>query len=747
MKKELILSLIVFVVGTSCGSFALLEKAIGPKSEKISTTPVEVQAAAEASATPTVYTFPTLPRATDTPPALSFTPSPIPEPDFIWEVQKLPAKGAAVLESDFSAARGPWGEEFLEYGSGRIENGYLAAKASYTGIVFESGMQEVLQDLIFQTQIKLDAGEENESIRLSCRRSESNSFLVQARINRDGKTVIRKYAENYAQGYIELPKAAGTAQPLRDGESTLTLACLGNTIAVYHDDYLLAAAIDPEPRAGEIALGIVKLSGKSAEMRFKKGFIYHADMAKLALPRQAGLDWDVNVLPAKANEIDSSNYANSFHGWPDYYNNNPGQILLDSGSLHIYLHDQYVYSPSNTEAQEDGILEAYLDFKDNPEIGADVLLSCRRTEKGRISVEVSASGIVSFTRFDAFSFESMDSLFNRPIPLQVNSNRLTLACIRDTIAVYLEGQLLAAAKDDHITAGDMAIGGVRSGNAASDIFYEHANIYDVDHNQLAKGPGQYLNQLGQVLAPDATQNEPSFSQSTGESVPTFPTVTPEAPKADMQQSPSPAPAKPDGPMDWDVSIYPPRGYQAVNSPLTSTFDRWSAGTYRTGEIKISGQKLKITVKSPNTLLFSPSNSLDTVKNRNILVEADVFLSQDQDEVEAGLMCRFQDIYHFYAFVVSSSGKVRLEKQDGQNNIVTLLEKETDVLNPDGMHLGLACINNTLALYRDEVLIAFHYDDAYAYGDAGLVAGSFNQVPVSASFSNAAIYFPVMSRLP
>lgn len=112
----------------------------------------------------------------------------------------------------------------------------------------------------------------------------------------------------------------------------------------------------------------------------------------------------------------------------------------------------------------------------------------------------------------------------------------------------------------------------------------------------------------------------------------------------------------------------------------------------------------------------------------------------------GLLCRFQNEYNFYAFLVSS---------DGYGGIVKVKDGLYQTLSgPDGLEYGLMiaqgeavnqiradCVGTRLTLYVNQEKFLEVEDADFSTGDIGLIAGSYSEPGVDILFDNFYVLKP------
>jgi hypothetical protein len=125
---------------------------------------------------------------------------------------------------------------------------------------------------------------------------------------------------------------------------------------------------------------------------------------------------------------------------------------------------------------------------------------------------------------------------------------------------------------------------------------------------------------------------------------------------------------------------------------------------------------------------------------------DATLLEGPTDNDFGLICRYQNEYNFYAFLVSS---------DGYGGIIKVKDGVYQTLNsPDGLeygsmiHQGQAsnqiradCIGPQLSLFVNQEKFLAVEDADFTIGDVGVIAGSYNQPGVDILFDNFFVLKP------
>lgn len=150
---------------------------------------------------------------------------------------------------------------------------------------------------------------------------------------------------------------------------------------------------------------------------------------------------------------------------------------------------------------------------------------------------------------------------------------------------------------------------------------------------------------------------------------------------------------------------------------------------------------RILVNTPNTDVWA-NPGLDF---GDVIVEVDATKAGGPDDNVFGLICRYQNSDNFYFFLISSDGYYGIGKVVADEQ--TLIGD--DQLYPDDAirqgqatnHIKAACIGSTLTLRVNGTELAEVQDDAFASGDVGLMAGTFEQPGTELHFDDFVVKKP------
>lgn len=140
---------------------------------------------------------------------------------------------------------------------------------------------------------------------------------------------------------------------------------------------------------------------------------------------------------------------------------------------------------------------------------------------------------------------------------------------------------------------------------------------------------------------------------------------------------------------------------------------------------------------------------------HVSVQAQVRQLGGSSDNNYGLICRYQDMDHFYAFLISS---------DGYYAIVRVFGGESyKILSGDGIHLmpsdailtqreaineiRAVCAGDTLTLYVNGVQLASVMDTQLVSGDIGFIASTYEAAPIEVRFDNLLVLEPAAFSRP
>ena len=171
---------------------------------------------------------------------------------------------------------------------------------------------------------------------------------------------------------------------------------------------------------------------------------------------------------------------------------------------------------------------------------------------------------------------------------------------------------------------------------------------------------------------------------------------------------------------------------------------WDSLTDEYGTTDYSDGKYLISVADPNSFLYSTPGVLSD--STDVRIEVDI-LKSDDIQHDMGIICRYQDSDNFYYLVVSSDGYYAIGKfKDGTEELIGTKEMRQDnagVINTGAAnnHLRGDCIGKTLTLYANGSKLFQAQDSDFSKGNTGLIAGSYDDTPISVYFDNLIVTKP------
>lgn len=169
---------------------------------------------------------------------------------------------------------------------------------------------------------------------------------------------------------------------------------------------------------------------------------------------------------------------------------------------------------------------------------------------------------------------------------------------------------------------------------------------------------------------------------------------------------------------------------------------WQVWSSDSAEISYASDGLTFKIKEANYDYWS----LPGQRFTDSTLAVDATLIEGPTDNDFGLLCRFQNEYNFYAFLVSS---------DGYGGIIKVKDGYYQTLNsPDGLEYGAMiqqgqatnqiradCVGTRLTLYVNQEKFLEAEDADFTTGDVGLIAGSYGQPGVEILFDNFFVLKP------
>ena len=169
---------------------------------------------------------------------------------------------------------------------------------------------------------------------------------------------------------------------------------------------------------------------------------------------------------------------------------------------------------------------------------------------------------------------------------------------------------------------------------------------------------------------------------------------------------------------------------------------WDRQNYAVGSTNYAEDGYLISITAPDQILWA--NPGQAFKDVSMTVDS-VWLDGGEDN-NLGIICRYQDVENFYALVISSDGYYGIRRALSGNDTISFLGNgsmlQSDVINMNGRNqLRADCIGSTLSLYVNGELLMQVEDNALAYGDVGLLAGTFSAESTEILFKDFVVRLP------
>ncbi len=192
---------------------------------------------------------------------------------------------------------------------------------------------------------------------------------------------------------------------------------------------------------------------------------------------------------------------------------------------------------------------------------------------------------------------------------------------------------------------------------------------------------------------------------------------------------------------WITDLAAPSGGILFHDDFSDPSNGWARISGPGGAMDYDHGMYRMVITSQNYDLWSFSGHA----YRDVRVEADATRMAGPVENALGLTCRSQHESDFYFFIISSDGYYALGKmQRGTASLLgqDMMAHSTAIsLGKGPNHLRFDCIGQTLTGYVNEKMVAIAEDAEFPSGDAGLIAGTFDQPGVDVAFDNFVVIKP------
>jgi hypothetical protein len=190
---------------------------------------------------------------------------------------------------------------------------------------------------------------------------------------------------------------------------------------------------------------------------------------------------------------------------------------------------------------------------------------------------------------------------------------------------------------------------------------------------------------------------------------------------------------------WVANLVTPSGGRLYWDEFSDPSSGWAIGSSQNGAVGYSAGAYRITVISPNYQIWAVSHQsfldvrLQVVATRIAGPLASMY----------GLICYYQDPGHFDFFIVSSDGYYSIGRM--KNGTISLLGQNemaySSAITSQTNSLSFECAGSTLTGSVNGKVLAIAQQTDFTGGDAGLIAGTFEQGGVDVRFQHFTVYKP------
>lgn len=129
-----------------------------------------------------------------------------------------------------------------------------------------------------------------------------------------------------------------------------------------------------------------------------------------------------------------------------------------------------------------------------------------------------------------------------------------------------------------------------------------------------------------------------------------------------------------------------------------------------------------------------------------ILDVDATQLAGPDNNVMGIVCRYQDINNYYAFLITSDGYYGIVSSvNGVHQVLPdgQLYFNNEIIKTDGRtnHIRVGCVQSALWLEVNGMNLMGLYDDALTEGKVGLMAGALTEPGVDVLFDNFSVIQP------
>jgi hypothetical protein len=264
-------------------------------------------------------------------------------------------------------------------------------------------------------------------------------------------------------------------------------------------------------------------------------------------------------------------------------------------------------------------------------------------------------------------------------------NTLSMACVDDTITLFVNGLQVATAIDPNPITGDVGFSTINYSTEPSTVGFSQFKVYEVEGNEAITSASD-LPFTSSIQSKLSYEDKNYFYQNNL-----------------LDES--------------DIS------------PIMIAENEYHKTSWEDG-------KYLLTLKEPNRHITVVSSKLNYM---NMLVNATV--AEFDHDATVGVICRYQGVGNFYGFGFANDGWTTIYKYVNGNYTELYGEYRDGVVGAFDNFIVGNCVDDSLTLMINGEMIAEVKDGDLLSGDGGLISLSYKDAPVSVQFKYFMI-FPV-----
>jgi len=211
-------------------------------------------------------------------------------------------------------------------------------------------------------------------------------------------------------------------------------------------------------------------------------------------------------------------------------------------------------------------------------------------------------------------------------------------------------------------------------------------------------------------------------------------------RGEVSLAPTAAPQATSGPAPQGTPV--PLNTIIFRDDFSNPNSGWTTFSDDDGEIAYLNGQLRVHVTSENMQIWSRLHK----SLQDVVMVVDASKVGGDDNNDLGLICRYQDVDHFYYLAIGSDGYYQIFRIESDDFVGLLNDgdwSESDAIRQGNAtnHLRAECVGDSLRLYVNGVLLGEAIDDAYPRGDVGLSASAYDKPGTDIRFDNFVLARP------